>query len=108
MCGGKSPTNLRHGSRALAEVLPNGELCELSGQTHNFSLKALMPILIEFFAGDEADTWRELGSRSVPRRLQALGDTYFKAKSQALDCPITTHRMMAEERDFDGLSAERG
>jgi hypothetical protein len=57
------------------------------------------------FAHDIAErlkSWRELGSRSVPRRLQALGDTYFKAKSQALDCPITTHRVMAEERELAG------
>jgi hypothetical protein len=57
------------------------------------------------FANDIAEplkAWRELGSRSVPRRLQALGDTYFKAKSQALDCPNTTHRVMAEERELAG------
>jgi hypothetical protein len=57
------------------------------------------------FANDIAEplkAWRELGSRSVPRRLQALGDTYFKVKSQALHCPITTHRVIAEERELAG------
>lgn len=29
--------------------------------------------------------WREQGSRSVPRRLQALSERYFRAKSRALD-----------------------
>ncbi|SHK65295.1 hypothetical protein [Bradyrhizobium lablabi] len=51
------------------------------------------------FAKDIADplkAWRDHGSRSVPRRLQALGDTYFKAKSQALDHDIMTHRSNAE------------
>ncbi|MFQ3451769.1 hypothetical protein PMN64_00370 [Bradyrhizobium sp. UFLA01-814] len=57
------------------------------------------------FAKDIAEpvkTWRDLGSRSVPRRLQALGDTYFKAKSQALDHDITTHRSNAEEPELAG------
>jgi hypothetical protein len=57
------------------------------------------------FAKDIADplkAWRDLGSRSVPRRLQALGDTYFKAKSQALDHDITTHRSNAEEPELAG------
>src|SRR5258707_11869187 len=57
------------------------------------------------FAKDITDplkAWRDLGSRSVPRRLQALGDTYFKAKSQALDHEITTHRSNAEEPELAG------
>lgn len=57
------------------------------------------------FAKDIADplkVWRDLGSRSVPRRLQALGDSYFKAKSQALDHDITTHRSNAEEPELAG------
>src|SRR5580700_8694584 len=40
-------------------------------------------------------TWRELGIRGVPRRVQALGDTYFKAKAQALDYDRTDDRAPA-------------
>jgi hypothetical protein len=45
-------------------------------------------------------SWRSLGSRSVPRRLQALGDTYFKAKSQALDHNVAMHRATAGEPEL--------
>ena len=40
--------------------------------------------------------WRELGSRGIPRRVQALGDGYFKAKAQALDYDRTEHRASAD------------
>jgi len=46
--------------------------------------------LAEQFAKDIADqvkAWKELGSQSVPRRLQSLSDEYFRAKTQALDFP---------------------
>ena len=46
--GSKSPSNLRNGSRAIAEALPNAELREVEGQTHNISVKALVPLLTEF------------------------------------------------------------
>ncbi|WP_051340452.1 hypothetical protein [Azospirillum halopraeferens] len=46
--------------------------------------------------------WRELGSRGVPKRLQALGDTYFKAKAQALDYDQTEHRAAAAEPELAG------
>jgi hypothetical protein len=46
--------------------------------------------------------WRELGSRGVPRRLQALGDIYFKAKAQALDHDRTEHRATATEPELAG------
>jgi pimeloyl-ACP methyl ester carboxylesterase len=49
--GSKSRTNLQKGSRAPAEVLPNAELRELEGQSHNVSTKVLVPVLGEFFAG---------------------------------------------------------
>ena len=42
----KSPANLRNGSRALAEVLPNAELRELEG-THSFRLEVLAPVLAD-------------------------------------------------------------
>jgi pimeloyl-ACP methyl ester carboxylesterase len=48
--GSKTPDNLRKGSQALAAALPNAELCELDGQSHNVSVKALAPVLSEFFA----------------------------------------------------------
>jgi pimeloyl-ACP methyl ester carboxylesterase len=48
--GGKSPAVLRDGSRALAEVLPNAELRELEGISHNVKMKVLAPVLGEFFA----------------------------------------------------------
>jgi pimeloyl-ACP methyl ester carboxylesterase len=50
--GGKSPTNLQKGSRALAEVLPNAQLRVLEGVSHNLKVKRLAPILLEFFAGE--------------------------------------------------------
>jgi pimeloyl-ACP methyl ester carboxylesterase len=48
--GAKSPASLQNGSRALAEVLPNASLRELEGQTHNISVKAIVPLLTEFVA----------------------------------------------------------
>jgi pimeloyl-ACP methyl ester carboxylesterase len=50
--GSKSPEVLRRGSRALAEVLPNAELRELEGVSHNLKMKVLAPVLSEFFAAD--------------------------------------------------------
>src|SRR4051794_23698012 len=49
-----------------------------------------------------AKSWRELGSRGVPRRVQALGDTYFKAKAQALDYDKTAHRVLARDTELAG------
>jgi pimeloyl-ACP methyl ester carboxylesterase len=48
--GGKSPANLQKGSRALAEVLPNAEVHELEGQSHNAKPNVVGPLLLEFFA----------------------------------------------------------
>lgn len=50
-CGAKSPAVLQQGSRALAEVLPNAELRELEGVSHNVKMNVLAPVLAEFFAG---------------------------------------------------------
>ncbi len=52
VCGSKSPTELRKGSKALAEALPNAELRELAGVSHNVKMDALAPVLTEFFAPD--------------------------------------------------------
>jgi pimeloyl-ACP methyl ester carboxylesterase len=47
--GAKSPAVLQQGSRALAEVLPNAQLRVLEGVSHNLKMKALAPVLAEFF-----------------------------------------------------------
>jgi pimeloyl-ACP methyl ester carboxylesterase len=47
--GAKSPAVLQQGSRALAEVLPNAELHELKGVSHNVKMNALAPVLADFF-----------------------------------------------------------
>ena len=49
--GAKSPAVLQQGSRALAEVLPNAELRELEGVSHNVKMDLLAPVLAEFLAG---------------------------------------------------------
>jgi len=49
--GGKSPAVLQQGSRALAEVLPNAELRELPGVSHNVKMPVLAPVVAEFVAG---------------------------------------------------------
>lgn len=49
--GGKSPSNLRKGSRALAEILPNAELRVLEGVGHNVKAEILAPVLTDFFKG---------------------------------------------------------
>jgi len=49
--GAKSPAVLREGSRALAEALPNAELRELEGVSHNVKMNVLAPVLAEFFTG---------------------------------------------------------
>jgi pimeloyl-ACP methyl ester carboxylesterase len=51
VCGAKSAAELRAGSRALAEVLPDAQLRELEGVSHNVKMEALAPVLTEFFAG---------------------------------------------------------
>jgi pimeloyl-ACP methyl ester carboxylesterase len=54
--GAKSPEVLQQGSRALAEVLPNAELRELEGVSHNIKMKVLAPVLTEFFAAEDRAT----------------------------------------------------
>ncbi len=49
--GGKSPTWMQSGTRALATALPHVQHRTLEGQTHDVSAKALAPVLSEFFGG---------------------------------------------------------
>jgi len=49
--GGKSPTWMRNGCRAMSDVLPNATYRTLPGQTHLVKATALAPVLREFFAG---------------------------------------------------------
>ncbi len=49
--GAKSRASLRDAVRAVADTVPNGQLRMLEGQTHNVSMKALAPVLVEFFKG---------------------------------------------------------
>lgn len=48
--GGKSPTWLRNGNRALARVLRNADYHTLAGQTHDVKPKAHAPLLVDFFS----------------------------------------------------------
>jgi pimeloyl-ACP methyl ester carboxylesterase len=48
--GARSPSVLQEGSRALADVLPNAELRELKGVSHNLKVNVLAPVLAEFYA----------------------------------------------------------
>jgi pimeloyl-ACP methyl ester carboxylesterase len=50
IAGEKSPPQLRRAAEALVEVLPDARQRLLPGQSHNPSMKALAPVLEEFFA----------------------------------------------------------
>jgi pimeloyl-ACP methyl ester carboxylesterase len=51
MSGEKTGALLHQAALALIDVLPNGRHLVLAGQGHNVSMKALAPVLDEFFAG---------------------------------------------------------
>jgi pimeloyl-ACP methyl ester carboxylesterase len=53
--GAKSPAVLQEGSRALAEVLPNAQLRQLEGVSHNIKMNLLAPVLAEFFTAERDD-----------------------------------------------------
>jgi hypothetical protein len=40
---------LRQAVQEVADILPNGELLMLKGQSHNVSMKILAPVLTEYF-----------------------------------------------------------
>jgi pimeloyl-ACP methyl ester carboxylesterase len=52
--GTKSPAVLRQSSRVLSQVLPNAELRQLEGVSHNVKMNVLAPVLADFFTR-EAD-----------------------------------------------------
>jgi pimeloyl-ACP methyl ester carboxylesterase len=54
--GAKSPAVLQEGSRALADVLPNAQLRQLEGVSHNIKMNLLAPVLAEFFTAERDDT----------------------------------------------------
>ena len=47
--GGASPPWIRHGARALADVLPNATTATLDGQGHGPAADVLAPVLLRFF-----------------------------------------------------------
>ena len=47
--GEKSPKELHDAVKAVANALPNGHSRYLSGQDHNISSDALVPVLFEYF-----------------------------------------------------------
>jgi pimeloyl-ACP methyl ester carboxylesterase len=49
LAGEKTEDQLRSGARAIAEVLPHGELRVLERQSHNVAMKRLAPVLEEHF-----------------------------------------------------------
>jgi pimeloyl-ACP methyl ester carboxylesterase len=53
--GEKSPGELRSAVSAVADAIPAAALRMLKGQTHNVSVKALAPVLAEFFGASIGD-----------------------------------------------------
>jgi pimeloyl-ACP methyl ester carboxylesterase len=71
VAGEKSPEVLRSSSRALAAALPNASFHELAGVSHSLKMKALAPVLAEFFGTAKAAAARagtDAGSRLAPAR----------------------------------------
>jgi pimeloyl-ACP methyl ester carboxylesterase len=66
LSGEKSPAQLRKAAQALAEVLPSAEHRPLRRQSHNVSMKALAPVLAEFFAGTDDSLAGASRARTAP------------------------------------------
>ncbi len=66
--GERSAAGLQKASRALAGVLPNARLEVLQGVSHRLRVKALAPVLAEFFAGDGENVRRGYGSTTAVQR----------------------------------------
>jgi pimeloyl-ACP methyl ester carboxylesterase len=62
--GSKTMDVLEQGSRALAEALPNAELRELEGVSHNIKMPVLAPVLTEFFAAGTTGGYPHPGTRA--------------------------------------------
>ena len=54
--GDKSPSVLQQSSKALARVLPNAEVRELPGVSHNLKMDVLAPVLAGFITGEQQRT----------------------------------------------------
>jgi pimeloyl-ACP methyl ester carboxylesterase len=50
IAGGDSPEWFKSAAHAAADAIPNGEMRELPGQTHQFDPAVLAPVLLEFLA----------------------------------------------------------
>jgi hypothetical protein len=61
----KSPANLRKGSRALAQVLPNAQLRVLEGVRHALKVKLLAPLLEQFLAVNDPDAEGEQNRSTI-------------------------------------------
>lgn len=62
--GSRTMDVLKQGSRALVEVLPNAELRELEGVSHNVKMPVLAPVLKEFFAASTTGGYPHPGTRA--------------------------------------------
>ena len=62
--GGKSPSGLQNGSRALGDVLPNAELRVLEGMGHRLKVNVLAPVLADFF-GKQTDAGGHRGGQTA-------------------------------------------
>lgn len=49
--GDQSPPFLQDAARAVAEVIPNGRLCMLPGQSHDIRPEATAPVVAQFLTG---------------------------------------------------------
>ena len=58
MAGAKSPAQLRNAARAMAAVLPDAVHVELAGQSHNPSMKALAPVIVQHLAAEATPAHR--------------------------------------------------
>jgi pimeloyl-ACP methyl ester carboxylesterase len=54
MNGGESPPFMHETARLLSQAMPNADLRIIEGQRHDVSQAVLAPILVEFFAADDA------------------------------------------------------
>jgi hypothetical protein len=91
--------------RRKGENLLNSEVMSIDNAIQNVGEYYAAHYLAERFAKDIADqvkAWKARGSQSVPRRLQALSDLYFRAKSQALEYPDPDVRSRARDTDLRG------